>query len=193
MASAQCYKPIEQSCNQGHHSSSLDQKASGVASWAFKSSSETNNHATHGTHTQTQCYAKTQANWTDQGMAKTQTPHCYSQTQIHNSNQVSHGHGGYGHGHGLTHTHSVDQNKVHGCGQTQTMCTDQNKAHGYCQTQTQTQTHATNGMATCQGRSKKRGEQKKRGMFQRIKEGIAGDSSSSESDSDDENCGKRKN
>ncbi|KAJ0105123.1 hypothetical protein Patl1_17547 [Pistacia atlantica] len=168
MASAQCYKPIEQSCNQGHHSSSLDQKASGVGSWAFKSSSETNNHATHGTHTQTKCYAKTQANWTDQGMAKTQTPHCYSQTQIHNSNQVSHGHGGYGHGHGLTHTHSVDQNKVHGCGQTQTMWTDQNKG------------------------SKKRGEQKKRGMFQRIKEGIAGDSSSSESDSDDDNCGKRK-
>lgn len=162
MASAQCYKQCEeQSCNQ---SNSLGQKMSTeVTSWA---------HLTHSTtgQTQTQCYAKTQTDCTDQGMAKTQTTHCHSRTLIHESNQeTSHG---------------------HGCDQTQKISTDQDKAQDHCQTQT----HASNGMATCNERNKNRAERKKkRGLFHRIKDRIAGDSSSeSESESDDDNSGKRK-
>ncbi|XVE58043.1 hypothetical protein DITRI_Ditri04bG0138300 [Diplodiscus trichospermus] len=52
--------------------------------------------------------------------------------------------------------------------------------------------HASGDMA-CQGKTKRRGEGKKRGLFQKIKDGISGDSSSSDSDSDDEKCGTRKN
>ncbi|XP_011022517.1 PREDICTED: uncharacterized protein LOC105124273 [Populus euphratica] len=73
-------------------------------------------------------------------------------------------------------------------------------------THSSSQTHSpgrTNGMTpapACNARTNKRGERKK-GLLQRIKDGISGhsneggssSSSSSESESDDEKCGKRKN
>ncbi|XP_021894836.1 uncharacterized protein LOC110812377 [Carica papaya] len=43
----------------------------------------------------------------------------------------------------------------------------------------------------CHG--EKRGERKKKGLFERIKDRISGDSSSSESESDDDHCGEKKN
>ncbi|XP_012084598.1 uncharacterized protein LOC105643966 [Jatropha curcas] len=81
----------------------------------------------------------------------------------------------------------------------------------HCQTQstiTKTHTHthgqtaqslATGNVNNCHGKTRRNnGEHKRRGLLQKIKDGISGQSdsdscSSSDSESDDEKCGRKKN
>ncbi|XP_022733372.1 uncharacterized protein LOC111287243 [Durio zibethinus] len=113
------------------------------------------------------------------------------------------GHGS-NHGHGQT-TERYSQTEVyytdHGVEKTQTeYYSSQTEEHSPRHTMSHTsQTnghqslHHASGAMACQGKAKKRGEGKKRGLLQKIKDGLSGDSSSSDSESDDEKCGTRKN
>ncbi|XVF51343.1 hypothetical protein PTKIN_Ptkin04bG0177600 [Pterospermum kingtungense] len=94
--------------------------------------------------------------------------------------------------------HSHDQTtQTHCYSQTETYYTD----HGVEKTQTKTCYSQTQGHSprrttsrTSQNPCMKTKTHKKRsGLLQKIKDGISGDSSSSDSESDDEKCGARKN
>ncbi|GLT67915.1 hypothetical protein SLA2020_401890 [Shorea laevis] len=124
-------------------------------------------HSSQNGNSQTKCYSQTQTQNTDHGMNKTQTQFCHSQTQANHAN----------------HAHS-QQHASHGM-----VATAQS---GHCLSQTHGHQKASNEMVVCHGKTKRRGH--KKGMFQRIKDGVSGNSStsSSESESDDEKCGRRK-
>ncbi|KAJ9173708.1 hypothetical protein P3X46_016818 [Hevea brasiliensis] len=137
MASAQCCKPAEQTCNQGQQNHSLGQKVSDLVTSVFKKDQ------THQGHT---------------------TSHCPTQCSSHTTEH-----------------------------KTQTVCVGQTNGH---EAHDQGLGHANSNGAKCNSKSR-RGERKKRGLLQKIKDGISGHSdsgsSSSESDSDDDKCGKNKN
>lgn len=148
MASIQCSKPAEQTCNQGQQSQSLGQKMSEMVTSVFKKEQ------THQGHTTAQCHCQT--------------------TEY------------------KTQTHSSGQTLSHGMTKTQTVCavqTNGQEAHG-----------PGLGLATTNSaksrRNSRSGEHRRRGLLQKIKDGISGHSdsgsSSSESDSDDEKCGRKK-
>ncbi|KAK6263227.1 hypothetical protein QUC31_009043 [Theobroma cacao] len=100
-------------------------------------------------------------------------------------------------GHG---SHHSDGQPTECCGQTQGHCPHHTTSHtsqNQCMSQTnghKTQHDASGTAMACQGKTKKRGEHKKRGLLQKIKDGISGDdsSSSSDSESDDDKCGTKK-
>ncbi|XVF51344.1 hypothetical protein PTKIN_Ptkin04bG0177700 [Pterospermum kingtungense] len=70
-----------------------------------------------------------------------------------------------------------------------TSCTSPNQCMS--QTSCQQANHHASGAKACQGKTKT--HKKRSGLLQKIKDGISGDSSSSDSESDDEKCGARKN
>ncbi|KAL5747649.1 hypothetical protein ACOSQ2_024946 [Xanthoceras sorbifolium] len=192
MASMQYYKPVEKTCNQVNCPPMTNQG-------------------------QTQCYGQTQTTQSYSLIQPPMTKPCMDQNKgqtfgsglglnqtygmgsthaSHNSNHCmdqnkthghSHGHGmththsSNGHGHGMTHTHPSNG---HGHGMTHTHSSN-GHGHGLTQTHFTSQTCAPNNGTACHGRTKKKN------LFQRIKDGISGDSSdSSDSESDDEHCGR---
>ncbi|KAI4326834.1 hypothetical protein L6164_019364 [Bauhinia variegata] len=167
MASAQCQKPSTEICQPKSHHSSLGQKFSDLTSKAFK-----------GYH-----------NRNGNNQVEIQ---CHSQIQ-----DESHHHQGDTHTSSLTETHcySQTQTKQHmNRGVAKTKIT-----HIVVQTQiTQTRPHDATA-TTCLGNHSKKGKhntKKERNLFRRIKEGISGhssDSDTSNSDSDNENCPNKKN
>ncbi|XVF53049.1 hypothetical protein PTKIN_Ptkin05aG0068200 [Pterospermum kingtungense] len=124
----------------------------------------------HGSHHSdgqtTQCYSQKEAHKTSHGVEKTQTQYCYSQT---------HGHDPH---HSISHSPTG-----------QKRCTSQCQTNG-----NHAPHHAPGAAAACQGKTKTRGKNKKRGLIEKIKDGFSSDSgcSSSDSESDDEKCGTRK-
>ncbi|XWS48819.1 hypothetical protein CRYUN_Cryun13aG0109100 [Craigia yunnanensis] len=106
------------------------------------------------------------------------------------------GHGSH-HSDGQT-TEFYSQTEVyytdHGMEKTQTQYSySQTQGHSPHHTMSHTSQNGdqASGAMACQGKTKKRDEEKKRGLLQKIKDGISGDSSS-DSESDDEKCGTRK-
>ncbi|EEF51330.1 uncharacterized protein LOC8287754 [Ricinus communis] len=100
------------------------------------------------------------------------------------------------------------KDQTHCSGQT-TISSGTNNGHGKAKNHTtcnrqegQGHAHELSGTATCDTNCNRKtrrhnGEHKRRGLLQKIKDGISGnsdsDSSCSESDSDDEKCGRKKN
>ncbi|KAL5750056.1 hypothetical protein ACOSP7_024659 [Xanthoceras sorbifolium] len=158
MASMQWYKPADQNCNPVTYPPMANPG-------------------------QTQCYGQSQAYYTEHGMAKPQTPNCYSQTQTPT---------GYGSGLGMGMTHAMGSTHgTPGYSHGSSHCMDQNKVysygHGYGHGPSQnhhTATYGSNGMARY-GKTKKNGH-----VYRRNRDGHCSDSCS-DSDSDDEHCGRR--
>lgn len=100
-----------------------------------------------------------------------------SQTQCYNQTLAARTQDG-----GILETHAYGNHNGHEMAKTRTECLGQTNSN-------QAQSHAT----TCHGKTNRRGERKKKGLLRRIKDGISGHSdSSSESDSDDEECVNRR-
>ena len=171
MASVQCYRTCQESCQQESHHGSLGQKVSDM----FKGH---HNHHNAATQSQTHCYGQSQM-----------LPHSHSG----HHNQYSAG--------TQTHTQGYGQNQMlpqSHSGHAATTKMTQTEYH-YSQTQKTTQGIATGiggSSRKCHGRSRR--EHKQGSMFQKIKDGLSGHSSDScgssdsESDSDNENCHRRR-
>ena len=214
MASVQCKRPTNESCQQKYHgSSSLAQKMSEMTSWvkghnngqqACKPSCQTQAHScqTHvvaASKTQTNCYScQTQAHSCQTHAAatsRTQT-NCYSsQTQAHQTGQglakpqgaqcANKASGGrHTHTHGQGHSHTKPQ-ATNGVSCHCVNKTNGHHGHKHGHSHGHCHANATNGVSgTCE-------QKKERNLFRRIKDRLSGnsscsDSSSSDSESDNE-------
>ncbi|XP_010088250.2 putative uncharacterized protein FLJ46204 [Morus notabilis] len=179
MASAQCNRPANETCQQKcQGSSSLGQKMSGMAGWA------------KGTHSQQEtkpsCQAPAQVHsCPNQGTCKAQTHqacHTAAKPQPHcGVNKASGPHHTHTHRHGHGHGHTKHQT-TNGAASCHCAANKTNGRHNH--------NHLTNGGTAVKC------EQKERNLFRRIKDRISGNSScsdNSDSESDNECCHKRKN
>ncbi|MBA0850567.1 hypothetical protein Goshw_001656 [Gossypium schwendimanii] len=182
MASLQCQKPVEKTCcpcpQQGYQKqiTCIGYKMSEMASSIFKGHGQT-----------TQCHSQTGSHHTHgqtvQCHGQTGTLHAYGQiVQCDSQTGTHHTHRQTAKCHGQTRSH-------HTLGQT-SQCRSQTLGH--CKSENQCTTHknghASGGMA-CQGKPKNKGERKRGGLIQKIKDAVD-ENSSSDSESDDEKkCG----
>ncbi|KAG4211398.1 hypothetical protein ERO13_A02G101701v2, partial [Gossypium hirsutum] len=177
IASLQCKKPVEKACcpcpcpQQGYQMQSKCNPTgymSEMASSIFKGHGQTtqchNQTGSYHTYGQTvQCHGQIGTLY-----AYGQIVQCRSQTGTH-------------HNHGQTA-------KCHDCPMScQTL--------GHCKSENQYTTHknghASGGMA-CRGKPKKRGERKKRGLIQKIKDAVNENNSSGSESDDEKKCDTRK-